>query len=63
MGPRKGGSGGPSRRWTHRQCGQVLGRGPDVPAEVELIDLPEGDDVDTEDVAAAHLRGGRGGGG
>lgn len=29
----------------------------DVPAQVELIDLPEGDDVDPVDVAAAHLRG------
>lgn len=28
----------------------------DVPAEVELIDLPEGDDVDPIDVTAAHLR-------
>lgn len=28
----------------------------DVPAEVKLIDLPEGDDVDPVDVTAAHLR-------
>lgn len=41
----------------------MLGRRLDVPAEVELIDLPEGDDVDPGDVAAAHLLGGWGGGG
>lgn len=28
----------------------------DVPAEVKLIDLPEGDDVDPVDVTAVHLR-------
>lgn len=48
-------------RQTHRQRGQVLRRRLDVPAEVELIDLPEGDDVHPRDVAAAHLRGGGGG--
>lgn len=59
---RKKHSGRPRRRrLTHRQRGQVLGRRLDVPAEVELIDLPEGDDVDPGDVAAAHLLGGGGG--
>lgn len=56
------GSRGPRRGHTHRQRGQVLRRRLDVPAEVELIDLPEGDDVHPGDVGAAHLRGGGGGG-
>lgn len=47
-------------RQTHRQRGQVLGRRLDVPTEVELIDLPEGDDVDPGDVAASHLLEGGG---
>lgn len=58
---RKSGGGRPRRGHTHRQRGQVLRRRLDVPAEVELIDLPEGDDVHPGDVAAAHLRGGDGG--
>lgn len=33
----------------------MIGGSLDVPAEVKLIDLPEGDDVDPGDVAAAHL--------
>lgn len=46
------------RGWdnTYRQCWQMLRGRVDVPAEVKLIDLPEGDDVDPIDVTAAHLR-------
>lgn len=43
------------RRRTYRERRQELGRRVDVPAEVKLTDLSEGDDVDPLNVTAAHL--------
>lgn len=40
----------------YRERGQVFGRRVDVSAEVKLIDLSEGDDVDPLNVTAAHLK-------
>lgn len=42
-------------RRTYREHWQELGRRVDVPAEVKLTDLSEGDDVDPLNVTAAHL--------
>lgn len=45
---------------SYRQCWEMFGGRVDVSTEVELIDLPEGDDVDPVNVTAADLRGNTG---
>lgn len=42
---------------SYRQRWEVFRGCVDVSAEIKLIDLPEGDDVDSVNVTAAHLRG------